>query len=519
MTLALRYVAHSEIGLVRKNNQDSGYASPNLLMVADGMGGAAAGDLASAVAIANVRTVDQRVTGEAMLELLSGAILRANDQIADLVADDHSLEGMGTTVSAALFDGSQLGLAHIGDSRVYLLRNSNLERLTHDHSWVQFLVDDGKITEEEAAYHPHRSLLLKVLNGQPSNDPDVSLVPVHPGDRLLFCSDGLCGLLDDPKIKSLLSAADSSDALHELAAEALRQGGIDNITIIVADVVEVPDDLAGEGLVADDLAGEGVLADHPAGKDATGEALVLGAATEREIPDVAVRSQVIDPGDDHDDEADSEGSAARRPAAPAPEGAEAEPPTSPSAEGDDDHEEHRYAPRQPPSRRRRLIRPLITIVVVLAVLAGLGGAGYAWSRTQYYVGAADEQVAIFRGLPGGLPGVPFSTVYERQPVLLRDLPSAYQQRVQDTMSARNLAAARASVAELADIAHQCKEQRRPKPSATPAPPKSSKPVKPPATSKKPPQTKTPKSPASSTSAPDAKQSPSPSGTPTPDQSC
>jgi PPM family protein phosphatase len=197
MALSLRIASHSETGLVRKNNQDSGYASPQLLVVADGMGGAAAGDLASAVAIDSIRRIDKPVTGEQMLEALSGAIHKANDRIADLVEADLSLDGMGTTVTGALFDGSQIGLAHIGDSRAYLFRDGHLEQLTHDHSWVQSLVDEGKIDSGEAAAHPHRSLLLKVLNGQPANDPDLTMVGVFAGDRLLFCSDGLCGLVED----------------------------------------------------------------------------------------------------------------------------------------------------------------------------------------------------------------------------------------------------------------------------------------------------------------------------------
>src|SRR4051794_19452895 len=151
MTLQLKYVAHSEIGLIRKNNQDSGFASPHLLVVADGMGGAAAGDLASAVAIDTIKALDAAdgavLEGHEMLEAMAGVLHQANDRIADLIHADHNLEGMGTTVTGALFDGTQFGLAHIGDSRAYLLRDGRLERLTHDHSWVQSLVDDGKITD------------------------------------------------------------------------------------------------------------------------------------------------------------------------------------------------------------------------------------------------------------------------------------------------------------------------------------------------------------------------------------
>ena len=258
MTLQLRYVAHSEIGLIRKNNQDSGYASPHLLVVADGMGGAAAGDLASAVAIDTIRKIDApSYRRKQMLEVLAGAIHEANDKIAELVESDLSLEGMGTTVTGAMFDGAELGLAHIGDSRAYLFRDGHLERLTHDHTWVQSLVDDGKISESEAAMHPHRSLLLKVLNGQPTNDPDLAVVPVVAGDRLMFCSDGVCGLIDDDVIEAALQLPDLNDAAERLVVESLHEGGIDNITVIVADVVE------------------------SGGSD---EMIVLGAASEQPIP-------------------------------------------------------------------------------------------------------------------------------------------------------------------------------------------------------------------------------------------
>src|SRR5215204_4613202 len=238
MTLQLKYVTHSEIGLIRKNNQDSGYASPHLLVVADGMGGAAAGDLASAVAIDTIRKVESPTTGDDMLQRLALAIDQANDKIAELVESDLSLEGMGTTVTGGMFDGTRLGLAHIGDSRAYLYRHGYLERLTHDHTWVQSLVVDGKISETEAAMHPHRSLLLKVLNGQPTNDPDLVMVPVVPGDRLMFCSDGVCGLIDDDVIEAALQLPDLNDAAERLVVEALHAGGVDNITVIVADVVD-----------------------------------------------------------------------------------------------------------------------------------------------------------------------------------------------------------------------------------------------------------------------------------------
>lgn len=422
MPLQLRYVAHSEIGLIRKNNQDSGYASPHLLVVADGMGGAAAGDLASAVAIDSIRKIDGPSTGEHMLEVLAGAIHQANDKIAELVESDLSLDGMGTTVTGAMFDGVGLGLAHIGDSRAYLYHDGHLERLTHDHTWVQSLVDDGKISESEAAMHPHRSLLLKVLNGQPTNDPDLTIVPVKLGDRLMFCSDGVCGLIDDDMIMAGLQLSDINDALRRLVVESLNEGGIDNITVIVADVVESGGN--------DDL-------------------LVLGAASEQPIrAPGAPRRQLQE-----DDEAIEETLVTRL----------ADFETTPD-------DEERYSPQAP--HHGRIRRPVIGILVlVLVAVAGLGMA-YAWTRTQYFVGTDRDNVAIFQGLSESIPGLSLSRVYEVQQLTVGELPPFYQEQVRARIDVPSLDSARATVAELGEAAKRCTP--RPTTSARPSAPPGSK---------------------------------------------
>jgi PPM family protein phosphatase len=417
VTLLLRYVAHSEIGLIRKNNQDSGFASPHLIVVADGMGGAAAGDLASAVAIDTVRHVPN-TAGDRMLEVLGRAVNEANDRIADLVDSDPALDGMGTTLTGALFDGNELGLAHIGDSRAYRLREETLERLTHDHSWVQSLVDDGKISEAEAATHPHRSLLLKVLNGQPANDPDLRLVPVAAGDRLLFCSDGLCGLVDDDVIEAALRLPTLEDALQRLVSEALAEGGIDNITVIVADVV------------ADD------------GTDAP---VVLGAAGERSIPESNGTGRLAAADDEDDDDED-------------------DPPTPRTSAVDD---EARYTPQAP--TRRRLVRPLVGLLVVVLILAAGLGAAYAWTRTQFYVGVAGAQVAIYQGLADPIPVVPVSRVYEVQTLAVSDLPPYYAERVRNNIEAPDLESARATVEQLREAVKRCAGEPTPAGTPTPAP--------------------------------------------------
>jgi serine/threonine protein phosphatase PrpC len=438
MTLQLRYVTHSEIGPIRKNNQDSGYASPHLLVVADGMGGAAAGDLASAVAIDTMRKIEAPTAGQEMLEVLAGAIHQANDKIAELVESDLSLEGMGTTITGAMFDGAQLGLAHIGDSRAYLLRDGHLERLTHDHTWVQSLVDDGKISENEAASHPHRSLLLKVLNGQPTNDPDLAVVPVIAGDRLMFCSDGVCGLIDDDVIEAALQLPDLDDAAECLVVEALHQGGIDNITVIVADVVE------------------------SGGSD---EVIVLGAASEYPIPTDGVPRARGSEKDETDDTLVTKL-------------ADFEPPPV--------DDEERYSPQPPHQRRFR--RPLIGLLALLLIaVAGLGMA-YAWTRTQYFVGADQDKVAIFQGLSEGLPGLSLSRVYEVQQLAVSELPPFYQERVKASIDVSSLDSARETVAQLTEAAERC-ASRQPTASPRPKPTPDSKPS--PTPSKKPSSQPTP----------------------------
>ncbi len=443
MALALRVVSHSEIGLVRKNNQDSGYTSPHLLVVADGMGGAAAGDLASAVAVETLMHVDESTTGPAMLDVMSGAFDEANDRIADLIADDVSLDGMGTTVTAALFDGAALGLVHIGDSRAYLLREGRLRRLTHDHSWVQSLVDEGRITEAEAAVHPHRSLLLRVLNGQPGADSEASLLDLSAGDRLMFCSDGLCGLVDDVEIAELLALPDRDEALAALVAAARGEGGVDNITVLVADVVETAAGLAGAPADA---------AETPAYAPAS---TVLGAAAER-----AVRPPAR--AEEHEDTV-----VTRRTGTPGDPSASSAPVGAASVSAPD---ESRYDPLPP--ARRRFVRPLVTAVLVLVVVAAGLSAAYAWTRGQYYVGTAGSQVAIYRGVSEDLPLVPLSHVFEVQDLQVAALPVYYQERVRSSIDVASLTAARETVTELRDAVTRC---NRGTPSGSPTPSRSASP--------------------------------------------
>ena len=438
MPLTLRTVAHSEIGLVRKNNQDSGYASPTMVVVADGMGGAAAGDLASTVAVTELQKADGHHDGAQMLEVLAGALQKANDRLAELVADDLSLDGMGTTVCGALFDGEHLGVVHIGDSRGYLRRGDTLTRLTHDHSWVQSLIDEGRITEDESHVHPHRSLLLKVLNGQPISEPDLDLVRLQDGDRIMFCSDGLCGLVTDDLIDEALAGDDLDLVLSDLVEAAHAGGGLDNITIIVSDVVE-----AG----AEDEAAA-------ASARTTSRGLVLGAAVTREIP--TIRSRPIDLGGGSVVAELTDASGNIIPAAPAPAGG--------SAGGSE-----RYAPETGQRRRRVGLWGAIIAVVLVIAMAGYGT--YAYAMTQFLIAPSGQQVAIYQGLQGGFLGLSTNRLVEDTGIQIADLPPAYQEKVKAGIQVRSggMAAAQAAIDELRTRSTKCVAQRLQRAQATQTP--------------------------------------------------
>ena len=238
MTFALRYAVRSDVGLLREGNEDSAYAGPRLLAVADGMGGHAAGEVASAAVIEALRPLDTQVPAGELLNALDHAVRRAGSALREMASADPSLRNMGTTLTALLWSGSQLGLVHIGDCRVYLVRGGEVFQLTHDHTLVQSLLDDGKITADEVTSHPQRSLLLRALAADRSYDPDLQLREARLGDRYLLCSDGLHQVAAaDAIARVLLTVADPDQAARDLVALAMDGGGPDNITCIVADVV------------------------------------------------------------------------------------------------------------------------------------------------------------------------------------------------------------------------------------------------------------------------------------------
>jgi PPM family protein phosphatase len=231
--LAIRYAARSDIGRHRERNQDTAYAGQRLLAVADGMG--SGGEAASAAVIEALKPLEGALPAGNLLNAMQDAVRQADSALRDLAAADP---GTGSTLTAMLWSGSQLALVHVGDTRAYLLRAGELFQITHDHSVVQALLDEGKITPEEADSHPQRSLLLRAMDGR-ATQPDVSLHDAQAGDRYLLCSDGLTTVVPAGVIQAALSTpGDPEQAVGRLIDLANEAGGPDNIACVVADVVE-----------------------------------------------------------------------------------------------------------------------------------------------------------------------------------------------------------------------------------------------------------------------------------------
>jgi protein phosphatase len=238
MALTLKYAVRSDRGLVRGNNEDSVYAGPRLLAIADGMGGHAAGEVASKIVIGTVESLDEDRPIADLIGTLRETVDDATAALAHAVDENPALEGMGTTLTAIRFAGSRIALVHVGDSRAYLLRGGQLSQITHDDTYVQSLVDSGKLTADEASHHPRKSVILRALNGT-EVDPDLSIREARKGDRYLLCSDGLSDVVTATTLLETLASGTPQNCADRLIELALRGGGPDNVTCIVADVVDV----------------------------------------------------------------------------------------------------------------------------------------------------------------------------------------------------------------------------------------------------------------------------------------
>ena len=236
--MRLRYAALSDVGRVRRDNQDSGYAGPHLLVVADGVGGSARGDIASSATVEELRRLDapSRRRHARCPRRRDPPHPRPDRRPGRGEPRDRGHQHAPSRPS--IFDGAQIGVGHVGDSRGYLLRDGSLSQLTTDHTFVQSLIDEGRITEDEARVHPHRNLILRAVDGVHEPEPDVFTLEVALGDRILLCSDGCSGVLDDDDLARLLGEGTPDHAAVSLISASLDAGSSDNVTVVVADLVD-----------------------------------------------------------------------------------------------------------------------------------------------------------------------------------------------------------------------------------------------------------------------------------------
>ena len=393
--------AASDIGRVRASNQDSGYAGYNLFFVADGMGGHAGGDIASALTTQRVATVDQSYeSADEANKALVDIIWEANSLLGSTAQSHPELAGLGTTFSGIVFTGDQVTVGHIGDSRIYLARDGEVSQVTSDHTFVQRLVDTGRITEEEALVHPRRSVLMRVL-GDVEEFPDVDsfTMQAKPGDRWLLCSDGLSGVVP-PEIaeRILLSKMDSQEACELLVGEALEFGAPDNVTVVVVDVLasELQTDFLPTARFVGSAANE----------------VVIEVRKGRRTLKVFNPLHLID--------------LIRK----------VDSPESYIPESDEYLEKILRETRR--SIRWRKVRQLLTVLALIGLAIYGVKLAYDYTQTRYYVGLLNEQVTIYKGIKESLGPLMLSSPFEKTEIFLNELNSYQIDLLNRTISAESL---------------------------------------------------------------------------------
>lgn len=406
--------AVSHVGKIRSNNQDSGYAGRYLFVVADGMGGHAGGDVASAIAVKRIAETDRQYASPNDAEFaLRSALLAANSLLAETVFEHGELTGMGTTVSGIVRVDDHVAIAHIGDSRIYLFRGGVLQQITADHTFVQRLVDSGRITPEEAAVHPRRSVLMRVLGDvDASPEIDTTVMKTQPGDRWLICSDGLSSYVAEEKIQAVLTAIPTAqDAAERLIKESLDQGAPDNVTIVLLDIDETGDSAH----------------EPPVTVGSAAVPLVFETDSVRRplrLPSLLLHPLKATPADDSHFEPES-----------------------------DEYLDALILEDRRRARKRR-ISWLAFLLIVIAVIVAACILGYQFTQRHYYVGVDNGRVAIFQGVQQDIGPIKLSHVYFTSTLSLDDLSQYQQQQVEGTINATDLANAK-------DILEQLSDARKP----------------------------------------------------------
>lgn len=478
----------SDVGTVRANNQDSSFAGEHLIAICDGMGGHAGGDTASSIAIRSLAHIEQDDTGgdvEVISRMMETSVMAAHDAIVGKAKRERKLAGMGTTVTAVALVAGYWVVAHIGDSRAYLLRDGHLSRITCDHSYVQHLIDTGRITPAEAKNHPQRNVVMRVLGDFDIDPhPDISIRKAHPADRWLLCSDGLCGVLEDSTIKETMTAlADQGECAQRLVQMALRAGSTDNVTAVIADATLALDADAFDLPHQTPLVGGAASRNLEPIADIVNEPVATAPALRDDHSPAKRAAALMQPADtQHNDAAPASAepsttrvvqpSAVREetgerdnpdtgeiPVVQKPDGRLSADPNDPEVAKAirDEHVEQKKATRAKHQRNRLAI--IITILLAVAVLFGAGTGTYMWSQTRYYVGNSNGKVAIYQGVPTNLFGLALSHEVSSTSITVSNLPQTWRDQLNRGISVGSLDEAQSHVSIIRSEMNKFKKQQ------------------------------------------------------------
>lgn len=478
----------SDVGTVRANNQDSSFAGEHLIAICDGMGGHAGGDTASSIAIRSLAHIEQDDTGgdvEVISRMMETSVMAAHDAIVGKAKRERKLAGMGTTVTAVALVAGYWVVAHIGDSRAYLLRDGHLSRITCDHSYVQHLINTGRITPAEAKNHPQRNVVMRVLGDFDIDPhPDISIRKAHPADRWLLCSDGLCGVLEDSTIKETMTAlADQGECAQRLVQMALRAGSTDNVTAVIADATLALDADAFDLPHQTPLVGGAASRNLEPIADIVNEPVATAPALRDDHSPAKRAAALMQPADtQHNDAAPASAepsttrvvqpSAVREetgerdnpdtgeiPVVQKPDGRLSADPNDPEVAKAirDEHVEQKKATRAKHQRNRLAI--VITILLAVAVLFGAGTGTYMWSQTRYYVGNSNGKVAIYQGVPTNLFGLAPSHEVSSTSITVSNLPQTWRDQLNRGISVGSLDEAQSHVGIIRSEMNKFKKQQ------------------------------------------------------------
>ena len=444
-TLYMYSTTVSDVGTVRSNNQDSSFAGAHLVAICDGMGGHAGGDTASTIAIRSLAHIEQ------------DSAMAAHDAIVGKAKRERKLAGMGTTITAITLVADYWVLAHIGDSRAYLLRDGHLMRLTSDHSYVQHLIDTKRISQSEARNHPQRNVVMRVLGDFDIDArPDISIRTARAGDRLLLCSDGLCGVLEDSTIEeTMLHFTDPEECAQKLVSMALRAGSTDNVSAVIADATlalnadgfDLPHQTPIVGGAASatleavaDIIHEPVVSAPPLISTSSpaerAAALIASRKPRTEGEDEQSHQTVGQPSDVREETGErTTPDTGEIPVVQKQDGNYSADPNDPEV-ARAIHQEQLDQKKQARTKRfHGRVAAVITAVVVLVALCGGAWGAYAWSQNQYYLAADEGKVAIYQGVPTNIFGLQLSHPIEQTSMHISELPEQWRNQLKQGIPA------------------------------------------------------------------------------------